>query len=235
MFHITNANDFYNNCLDIYINNELLLEKTIIDDNYESLGLIVKYNNGSINNLNFTLFENNKKWNELSIGFIKTNVYSNKLKLDINLNKIIFIDYIYILENHLKTILSKNKCFSKYKIIIKKTIIEKDDKYYFNNIKFNYFKKKETIDLITKVYIKKVINGNVESILLSNDELNNYYINKGFYISPVISLTSLFVKKEKEHLFIYPQYFLNNITLYTKYKEKHIYVDDYNISEEGYV
>lgn len=234
MIHITNVNDFHNNCLNIYINNEILSEKTTVSDNYKSLGLNIKYkyNNGLINNcFNFNLFENNIKWNELSTGFIKTDVYSNNLKLDIVLNNIIFIDFIYILEKVLKTILLRNICFNKYKIIIKETIVEKENKCYFNNVKFNYFKK----ELKTIVYIKKKVNNNIETVLLTDDELNNCYINKGFYINPVISLKSLFIKKEGKQLFVYPQFFLDKVILYNKYKEKQMLEEDNcNIDEEGY-
>lgn len=151
MFYITEANDFYNHCLKIYINDEQLLEKTFVNDNYKSLGLNIKYkyNNDYINSFNFTLFENNFKWNQLSTGFIKTDMYTNNFKIDIVLNKNIFIDFINILEITLKTILLKNKCFNKYNIFIKKTIIEKDEKCYFNNIKFNYYKKDNDNKLLT--------------------------------------------------------------------------------------
>lgn len=233
MFHIINANDFHNNCLYIYINNEIVLEDTTVNDNYTTLGLSIKYkyNNSSINNsFNFNLFENNTKWDQLSTGFIKKDVYSNNLKMDIVLKKQIFVEFIYILENVLKTILLRNNCFNKYKIIIKKTIVEKENKCYFNNIKFNYFKK----ELKTVVCIKKNVNGNIENVLLTNDELNNYYINKGFYINPVISLKSLFIKKEGGQLFVYPQFFIDKVILYTKYKEKHVLEEDNCINEEGY-
>jgi hypothetical protein len=232
---LTSANDFQNNCLDIYINDETLVEETTVNDNYTNLGLNIKYkyNSGSINNcFNITLFENNLKWNELSTGFIKTDVYTNNLKMDIVLNNIIFIDFIYILEKVLKTMLLRNKCFNKYKIIMKKTIVEKEDKCYFNNVKFNYFKKK----LKTTVYVKKNINGSIENVLLTNEELNNCYINQGFYINPVISLKSLFIKKEGKQLFVYPQYFINKLILYTKYKEKQVLEENNcNINEEGYI
>lgn len=180
---------FHNNCLDIYINNEMVLENTSVNDNYTTLGLNIKYkyNNSSINNsFNFNLFENNIKWDQLSTGFIKTDIYSNNLKMDIVLKKQIFVDFIYI-RKVLKPILLRNNCFNKYKIIIKKTIVEKE--------------------LKTVVCIKKNVNGNIENVLLTNDELNNYYINKGFYINPVISLKSLFIKKEGGQLFVYTQFF----------------------------
>lgn len=82
MFYITNANDFYNHCLKIYVNNEHLLEETIVNFLNNNLGLNIKYkyNNEYINSFNFTLFENNLKWNKLSTGFIKTDVYTNNLK-----------------------------------------------------------------------------------------------------------------------------------------------------------
>lgn len=154
MFYITNANDFYNHCLKIYVNNEHLLEETIVNFLNNNLGLNIKYkyNNEYINSFNFTLFENNLKWNKLSTGFIKTDVYTNNLKIDIILNKNIFIDFINILEITLKTMLSRNKYLNNYEIIIKKTIVEKEDNFYFNNIKFNYFRKDNHKNLSTKVY-----------------------------------------------------------------------------------
>ena len=233
MFHITNANDFHNNCLDIYVKNEILSEETIVDDKYSTLGLNIKYkyNSGNINNcFNFTLFENNIKWDQLSTGFIKTDVYSNNLKMDIVLKKQIFIDFIYILEKVLKTMLLRNNCFNKYKIIVKKTIVEKEDNCYFNNIKFNYFKK----ELKTVVCIKKNVDGNIKSVLLTNEELNNCFLDQGFYINPVISLKSLFIKKEGKQLFVYPQFFIDKVILYTKYKEKQVLEENNCINEEGY-
>ena len=231
---LTSANDFYNNCLDIYIKNETLSEETTVDDNYTTLGLNIKYkyNNSHVNNcFNFSLFENNIKWNKLSTGFIKTDVYTNNLKIDIVLNNIMFIDFVYILEKVIKTMLLRNKCFNKYKIIMKKTIAEKEDKCYFNNIKFYYFKK----ELKTIVYIKKKVDNNIENVLLTNEEINNCYINQGFYINPVISLKSLFIKKKGKQLFVYPQFFVNKVILYTKYKEKQLLENNCNINEEGYI
>lgn len=46
--------------------------------------------------------------------------------------------------------LSRNKYLNNYKIIIKKTIVEKEDNFYFNNIKFNYFRKDNHKNLSTK-------------------------------------------------------------------------------------
>lgn len=48
--------------------------------------------------------------------------------------------------------LSRNKYLNNYEIIIKKTIVEKEDNFYFNNIKFNYFRKDNHKNLSTKVY-----------------------------------------------------------------------------------
>lgn len=70
----------------------------------------------NINGLNFTLFENNLKWNKLSTGVIKTDIFTNNLKMDIILNENILIDFIHILEN---------KTLNKYIINIKETIVKK--------------------------------------------------------------------------------------------------------------
>lgn len=40
---LTNANDFYNNCLNIYVNNEILSDQILFNDNNKSLGLNIKY------------------------------------------------------------------------------------------------------------------------------------------------------------------------------------------------
>ncbi len=241
MFYITNANDFYNHCLKIYVNNEHLLEETIVNFLNNNLGLNIKYkyNNEYINSFNFTLFENNLKWNKLSTGFIKTDVYTNNLKIDIILNKNIFIDFINILEITLKTMLSRNKYLNNYEIIIKKTIVEKEDNFYFNNIKFNYFRKDNHKNLSTKVYIKKKENDKIETALLTDEEINNCYINKGFYILPIVSLKSLFIKKQNKKLNIYPRFFLNTVTLYNKYNNKKMSINNdlyekSNIDEQGY-
>lgn len=235
MVHITNANDFYNTCLFLYIDDKKIVNKTTVIKNTE-FGLKIKYKyEDTINNcFNFTLFEKNMKWNELSSGYIKTDIYSDNLKMDIVLsNKTPFVQFIDVLEQSLKTILLRNNYLNKYNIVIKKTIVEKDNIYYFNNIKFNYYKKDDEKKLLTKVYIKKKEDDNIKSVLLDESEINNVCVDTGFYILPIISLKTLYFKKQNKILNVYPQFFLNSLTLYNKYNNKQMLDEESNIDEEG--
>lgn len=54
----------------------------------DSFGLQIKYK-----------YDNEYKWNKLSTGVIKTDIFTNNLKMDIILNENILIDFIHILEN----------------------------------------------------------------------------------------------------------------------------------------
>lgn len=133
MSYITHPNDFYNTYLNLYCEDKTLLNKdTVIKNDSFGLQIKYKYDNEYINGLNFTLFENNLKWNELSTGFFEIDKFTNNLKMNIILNDTIFIDFIKILEKYLKTMLLENKIFNKYIINIKETVTIKDSVSYFN-------------------------------------------------------------------------------------------------------
>lgn len=237
MSYIIHPNDFYNNCLKFYCEDKTLFNKdTIIKKDSFGLQVKYKYNGEYINGFNFTLFENNLKWNELSTGFFETDIFTNNLKMNIILNDTIFIDFIEILEKHLKTILSENKNFNKYIINIKKTVTIKDTVSYFNNIKINYFIKNNDKKIISKVYIKKKQDNIINTVLMTEEEIEQC-INTGFYILPIISLKTLYIKKQNKTLNVYPHFHLYSVTLYNKYKQDmndSILDKKCNIDEDGY-
>lgn len=237
MSYITHPNDFYNTYLNLYCEDKTLLNKDTVIKN-DSFGLQVKYkyDNEYINGLNFTLFENNLKWNELSTGFFEIDKFTNNLKMNIILNDTIFIDFIKILEKYLKTMLLENKIFNKYIINIKETVTIKDSVSYFNNIKFNYFIKNNDKKIMSKIYIKKKQDGNINTVLMTKEEIEQC-INTGFYILPIISLKTLYIKKQNKTLNVYPHFHLYSVTLYNKYKQDindSILNKKCNIDEDGY-
>lgn len=175
-------------------------------------------------------------WNQLSTGFFEKDTFTNNLKMNIILNDTYFIDFITVLEKSLKDILLENKNFNKYIINIKKTISLKDSISYFNGIKFNYFKRNDINNLITKVYIKKKENDSINTILMKEEEVQDC-IGTRFYILPIISLKTLYIKKQNKTLNIYPHFYLYSITLYNKYKQdvkNGALNEKCNINEDGY-
>lgn len=237
MSYITHPNDFNSIYLNLYCEDNSLFNKdTVIKKDSFGLQIKYKYDNEYINGFNFTLFENNFKWNELSTGFFETDIFTNKLKMNIILNETIFIDFITILEKYLKTMLLENKNFNKYIINIKKTVTVKDSVSYFNNIKFNYFIKNNVKKIISKIYIKKKQDCNINTVLMTEDEIE-HCINTGFYILPIISLKTLYIKKQNKTLNVFPHFYLYSVTLYNKYKHDlndSILDKKCNIDEEGY-
>lgn len=237
MSYIIHPNDFYNTCLILYCEDKTLLNKdTVIKKDSFGIQIKYKYNNEYINGLNFTLFENNLKWNELSTGFFETDKFTNNLKMNIILNDTIFIDFIKVLEKYLKTMLLENKNFNKYIINIKETVTIKDSVSYFNNIKFNYFIKNNDKKIMSKIYIKKKQDGNINTVLMTEEEIEQC-INTGFYILPIISLKTLYIKKQNKTLNVYPHFHLYSVTLYNKYKQDmndSILDKKCNIDEDGY-
>jgi hypothetical protein len=237
MSYIIHPNDFYNYRLKFYCKDKTLFDKnTVLKEDNFGLDIKYKYDTEYINSLNFTLFENNMNWNQLSTGFFEKDTFTNNLKMNIILNDTYFIDFITVLEKCLKDILLENKNFNKYIINIKKTISLKDSISYFNGIKFNYFKRNDINNLITKVYIKKKENDSINTILMTEEEVQDC-IGTRFHILPIISLKTLYIKKQNKTLNIYPHFYLYSITLYNKYKQD---VKDgalnekCNINEDGY-
>jgi hypothetical protein len=237
MSYITHPNDFNNHLLKLYCEDKTLFDKnTVFKKDSFGLQIKYKYDNEYINVLNFTLFENNLKWNKLSTGFIKTDIFTNNLKMDIILNENILIDFIYILERYLKTVLLENKSLNKYIINIKETIVKKNNAFYFNNIKFNYFIKNNDKKIISKIYIKKKQDGIINTVLMTEEEIEQC-INTGFYILPVVSLKTLYIKRQNKTLNVYPHFYLYSVTLYNKYKQDindSILDKKCNIDEDGY-
>jgi hypothetical protein len=237
MSYITHPNDFNNHLLKLYCEDKTLFDKnTVFKKDSFGLKIKYKYDNEYINVLNFTLFENNLKWNKLSTGFIKTDIFTNNLKMDIILNENILIDFIHILERYLKTVLLENKSLNKYIINIKETIVKKNNAFYFNNIKFNYFIKNNDKKIISKIYIKKNQDGIINTVLMTEEEIEQC-INTGFYILPVVSLKTLYIKRQNKTLNVYPHFYLYSVTLYNKYKQDindSILDKKCNIDEDGY-
>lgn len=155
--------------------------------------------------------------------------------MNIILNETIFIDFITILEKYLKTMLLENKNFNKYIINIKKIVTVKDTVSYFNNIKFNYFIKNNDKKIISKIYIKKKQDEIINTVLMKEEEIEQC-INTGFYILPVVSLKTLYIKRQNKTLDVYPHFYLYSVTLYNKYKQDNDSILDKkcNIDEDGY-
>lgn len=67
MSYIIHPNDFYNHCLRFYCKDKTLFDKnTVFNEDNFWLDIKYKYDKEYINGFNFTLFENNLKWNKLS-------------------------------------------------------------------------------------------------------------------------------------------------------------------------
>ena len=90
--------------------------------------------------------------------------------------------------------------------------------------------------IISKIYIKKKQDGIINTVLMTEEEIEQC-INTGFYILPIISLKTLYIKKQNKTLNVYPHFYLYSVTLYNKYKHDindSVLDKKCNIDEEGY-
>jgi nitrogen regulatory protein PII len=209
--------------------------KKINGNNYN---VNIAYNiNNNINKLLFTLGEHDIKWNLLTTAYIKTNIFTDELKMDIiiNDNINIVVNTFDDIQNTIKTIIRNNNTFNKkYNVNIKSVYTISEQKKYINNVRFNYYFNNNNKKLATKIILKKVKDNKIIDEIIKESNINKI-VNKKYHILPVLHFSSLFIKVDNNEINIYPQLYIKQIILYkanidtvNKYNLKsNIVEDDY--------
>lgn len=172
--------------------------------------------NDCINKLLFTLGEHNIKWNLLTTAYIKTNTFTEELKMDIIINDNInpIINIFDDIQNTIKTTIRSNNTFNKrYGINMKSVYTIFNQKKYINNIRFKYYFKENTKKLATKIILKKVKDNKIIDEIIRDSDINKI-IDKKFHILPIFHFSSLFIKVSDNKINIYPQVYINKVILY---------------------
>lgn len=168
----------------------------------------------------FTLGENNVPWYKLTQGYINENKFircnSKEIKLDIIIN-----DNKHNLDNFTNMV---NKIKQNIQLFVE-NYVNINQEYnikikgiinngYINNIRFKYnYKNLDEKIFKTKILLK--INKGNEII---TEEIKNHdrIINKKYHILPVLHLSSLFIKIDNNIINVYPQIYIEQLTLYGK-------------------
>jgi hypothetical protein len=166
----------------------------------------------------FTLGENKIPWYKLTQGYINENKFircdPKELKLDIIINDnkynlVNFKNMVNKIKQNIQLFIENNLNINQEYNIIVKDIINNG---YINNVRFKYnYNNMDEKTFKTKILLK--INKDNEII---TEVINNHerIINKKFYILPVLHLSSLFIKTVNNIINIYPQIYLEQLTLY---------------------